>query len=210
MSAREIRVAIVEDDPEILQLLKIVIEGSPGFTCCMLCEDGEKALEFIPESAADIVLMDLNLPGMNGIQCTLQLKEQLPELNIIILTVQQEEEALFDSLCAGANGYLIKETPPAQILEAIEEAYAGGSPMSPSIARRVVQSFQKPQKPSPLSERETEVLQLLCAGENYKSIALALFVSNNTVKAHIKNIYKRLHVHNRAAAVAKAFKDKLI
>lgn len=210
MKSPDIRVAVVEDDPEIRQLLKIVIDGAQGFTCCMLCESGEEALSYIPHASADVVLMDLQLPGINGIQCTLKLKDNLPGLNVLVLTVQQEEEALFDSLCAGANGYLLKETPPDQILKAIEEVYKGGAPMSASIARRVVNSFRKPKKSSMLSEREVEVLKLLCEGENYKSIADVLFVSSNTVKSHIKNIYKKLHVHNRAEAVAKAFKDDLI
>ena len=210
METSDIRVAIVEDDYEIRQLLKILLDGSPGFHCCMQCENGEDALSYIPDASADVVLMDLKLPGINGIQCSLKLKEKLPELDIIVLTVQQEEEYLFDSLCAGASGYLLKDTPPHQILLAIEEVKRGGSPMSPSIARKVVQSFRKPMKNAGLSERETEVLQLLCEGENYRSIANKLFVSANTIKSHIKAIYKKLHVHSRAEAVAKAFREGLI
>ncbi|MDW3652311.1 MAG: response regulator transcription factor [Bacteroidia bacterium] len=210
MENPEISVAIVEDDPEIRQLLKILIDGSPGFSCSSLCETGEKALEDIPISKPDVVLMDLQLPGINGIKCTLELKDQLPNTNIIILTIQAAEEALFDSLCAGATGYLLKDTPPGQILQAIEDAHKGGSPMSPAIARRVVNSFHHHKKQSQLSERETEVLKLLCEGENYKSIADKLFVSSNTIKAHIKHIYKKLQVHTRAEAVSKALKDRLI
>lgn len=204
-----IHVAIVEDDPEIRQLLKLIIDGTPGFSCHLNFEDAETALAEIPRYRPHLVLMDIHLPGMSGIECVQKLRKLMPELDIIMLTIQEDDESVFDSLCAGATGYLVKGTPPAELLEAIQEARAGGSPMSPQIARKVVRSFRSSSK-TPLSDRETEVLKLLCKGDNYKGIAEALFVSTNTVKAHIKNIYKKLHVNTRAEAVGKAHKDKLI
>jgi DNA-binding NarL/FixJ family response regulator len=209
MSINNIHVAIVEDDPEIRKLLQIVVDGSPGFSCFHTFEDAESALEGLPAYRPKLVLMDIHLPGMSGIACTRKLVKLLPDTDIIMLTIQEDDESVFDSLCAGASGYLIKNTPPAQLIEALEEANRGGSPMSPQIARKVVKSF-RPKSKSPLSDRETEVLRLLCKGENYRSIAEALFVSTNTIKAHIKNIYHKLQVNTRAEAVSQALKDKLI
>ena len=206
---QDIHVAIVEDDPEIRQLLQIVIDGSPGFACFKTFEAAEEALEELPRYRPHLVLMDIHLPGMTGIECTKKLRELIPDTDIVMLTIQEDDESVFDSLCAGASGYLIKSTPPAQLIEALQEAYGGGAPMSPQIARKVVRSF-RPQSKTPLSERETEVLNLLCKGENYRTIAEALFVSTNTIKAHIKNIYQKLEVNSRAEAVSKALRDKLI
>ncbi|RMG72893.1 MAG: DNA-binding response regulator [Bacteroidetes bacterium] len=204
-----IHVAIIEDDPEIRKLMEIVIDGSPGFSCFHTYEDAESALIGLPRYKPHLVLMDIHLPGMNGIECTRKLTSLLPDTQIIMLTIQEDDDSVFDSLCAGASGYLIKSTPPAQLMEALEEAHRGGAPMSPQIARKVVRSF-RPKSQSPLSERETEVLALLCKGENYRSVADALFVSTNTVKAHIKSIYQKLQVNTRAEAVSQALRDKLI
>ena len=205
-----ISTALVEDDPEIRQLLQLILDGSPGFICQLVYEDAESALKALPAEKPDVILMDINLPGMSGIECVKQLKAQLPDQDIIMLTSQEDDDSVFNSLCAGASGYLVKETPPAQLLEAIQECKTGGSPMSPHIARRVIASFHRTPAPSPLSERETEVLKLLVEGANYKTIAEALFVSAHTIKAHIKNIYKKLHVHSRAEAVSKAHRDGLV
>ncbi|MEM6344212.1 MAG: response regulator transcription factor [Bacteroidota bacterium] len=210
MNQRPIYIAIVEDDPEIRQLLTLILNGSPGFSCSHSYPDAESALAGLTHEPPDVVLMDIQLPGMSGIECTQQLRELHPKLDIIMLTVQEENDDIFDSLCAGATGYLVKETPPTKLLAAIEEAKAGGSPMSPRIARRVIGSFHQSPVKSPLSARETEVLGLLCEGRNYRQIADQLFVSTNTVKAHIKHIYEKLHVHNRAEAVRKAMQDKLV
>ncbi|MDN5200897.1 response regulator transcription factor [Fulvivirgaceae bacterium BMA10] len=204
-----INVAIVEDDREIRQTLALIIDGTPGFSCKNTFEDCESAIETLPEIVPDVVLMDINLPGMTGIEGIRILKERLSHIDFIMLTIQEDDESIFDSLLAGATGYLTKDTPPADLLNAIREVYKGGSPMSTQIARKVVTSF-KSDKKSPLTERETEILQRLCNGENYKVIADAIFVSGHTVRAHIKNIYEKLHVHSRAEAVKKAFKDKLI
>ncbi|MFK7920382.1 MAG: response regulator [Bacteroidia bacterium] len=210
MKQRPIYIAIVEDDPEIRQLLELILNGSPGFNCSHSFPDAESALQRLSSDPPDLVLMDIQLPGMDGIQCTQQLRALHPKLDIIMLTVQEEDDDIFDSLCAGATGYLVKETPPVKLLAAIEEARAGGSPMSPRIARRVIASFRQSPVKTPLSERETEVLTLLCDGRNYRQIAEQLFVSTNTIKAHIKHIYEKLQVHNRAEAVRKAMEDRLI
>ncbi|MEL6650166.1 MAG: response regulator transcription factor [Bacteroidota bacterium] len=210
MNERPIYIAIVEDDPEIRQLLDLLLNASPGFSCNQRFGDAESALEGLAQYPPDVVLMDIQLPGINGIECTRKLREMHPDLDIMMLTVQEDDQDIFDSLCAGATGYLLKETPPAELLLAIQEVQKGGSPMSPRIARRVIASFRQGTQPSPLSERETEVLRLLCDGQNYRQIADQLYVSSNTVKAHIKHIYKKLHVHNRAEAVRKAMRDKLI
>jgi DNA-binding NarL/FixJ family response regulator len=210
MQKQVIHVALVEDDPEIRQLLQWIIGGSPGFACNHAFPDAESALQALPGLQPDIVLMDIGLPGMSGIECVQALRDQGQDLNIIMLSVRDEDEAIFDSLCAGASGYLVKETPAVQLLEAIKECHEGGAPMSAAIARRVVASFRKPAQTSPLSDRETEVLSMLCTGANYKTIAEKIFVSSNTVKAHIKNIYKKLQVHTRAEAVTKAYQDGLV
>lgn len=210
MNERPIYIAIVEDDPEIRQLLDLLLNASPGFSCNQRFGDAESALEGLAQYPPDVVLMDIQLPGINGIECTRKLREMHPDLDIMMLTVQEDDQDIFDSLCAGATGYLLKETPPAELLLAIQDVQKGGSPMSPRIARRVIASFRQSTQPSPLSERETEVLRLLCDGQNYRQIADQLYVSSNTVKAHIKHIYKKLHVHNRAEAVRKAMRDKLI
>jgi len=138
------------------------------------------------------------------------LKPSLAETDFIMLTIMQDETSIFNSLCAGASGYLLKDTPPSELLQSIKEVFKGGSPMSTNIARKVILSFQKTTPPSPLSNRETEILKLLCDGMNYRSIAEKIFLSSHTVKSHIKNIYKKLHVNSRAEAVKKAIKDNLL
>lgn len=209
MSHKNIYVAIVEDDSEIRQLFTLLINSSPGFVCEHSFEDAESALKNIKKGAVDVILMDIDLPGISGIECSRKMRAIDDRIDIVMLTIHEDDDAVFDSLCAGAGGYLLKETPPADVLAAIKEAYEGGSPMSASIARRVIHSFHAPVQ-SPLSERETEVLKMLCKGENYKTIADAIFVSTNTVKAHIKSIYRKLHVNSRGEAVSKAYKDRLV
>ncbi|MEL6131942.1 MAG: response regulator transcription factor [Bacteroidota bacterium] len=204
-----IHVSLVEDDRDIRRTLALIIDGTPGFSCARAYEDCETAIPDILDYKPDVVLMDINLPGMSGIEGAKKLKHARPEIDILMLTVQVDSQSVFDSLCAGATGYLIKSTPPTQLLEAIEEVYRGGAPMSMEIARKVLSSFHQPTH-SPLTERETEILRRLCEGENYKTIAEALFVSGHTVRTHIKHIYAKLHVHSRAEAVKKALKDKLI
>jgi len=207
---RDIHVAVVEDDPEIRQLLRILLEGSPGFACAMDFGAAEEALPEIMRYRPDVVLMDIGLPGISGVEAATQLKATWSGVVVLMLTVQMDDDSVFQSLCAGASGYLLKETPPAELLTAIREAHDGGAPMSPVIARRVIRSFYQPKVESPLSEREAEVLRMLCDGETYRSVAEALFISTNTVKAHIKHVYDKLHVHTRAEAVKKALREGLI
>lgn len=204
-----IQVIIVEDDPEIRRLMQFLLDGSPGYQCLQAFETCEAAIPLILERRPDIVLMDIDLPGMSGVQGVDQLRNAGFERPILMLTVHEDEAAVFEALCAGAAGYLVKGLAPAKLLAAIQEAHGGGAPMSPAIARMVIQTFH-PKTRNPLSAREQEVLELLCKGENYRTIATALFISSNTVKAHIKNIYTKLEVNSRAEAVSKAIRDKLI
>ena len=204
-----IHVAIVEDDHDIRRTLALIIDGTPGFSCQFDYSDCESAIPEILKYKPDVVLMDINLPGISGIEGVKKLKAQRPDLDIIMLTIQVDDHSVFESICAGATGYMIKSTPPAALLQAIEEVNKGGAPMSANIARKVLGSFRR-SSDSPLSERETEILRLLCEGQNYKRIAEALFVSGHTVRSHIKNIYKKLHVNSRAEAVKKAMRDKLV
>ena len=209
MSKEIIHVAIVEDDDEIRQTLALIINGTPGYYCKHTFIDCESAIKELPNLYVNVVLMDIELPGVSGIDGVRQLKPQIPNTDFIMLTIRQDDESVFNSLRAGASGYLAKDTPPSDLLKAIKEVNEGGAPMSTRIAKKVVLSFQNI-NPSPLSERETEILKLLCAGLNYRSIADQIFLSAHTVKSHIKNIYRKLHVHSRAEAVSKAIKDKLI
>lgn len=204
-----IQVALIEDDADIRQLLQVLIDGSPGLSCSRTFAGVEEGVPALLANPADVLLMDIDLPQLSGIEGVKWLKKEGYRGVIVMLTIHEDDAAVFDSLCAGAVGYLVKGLPPVQLLAAIQEAHGGGAPMSAHIARKVVRSFQTTTT-SPLSEREQEVLQLLCEGENYRSIAKALFISANTVKAHIKNIYEKLQVHTRAEAVKKALQDRLV
>ncbi|WP_299550134.1 response regulator transcription factor [Seonamhaeicola sp.] len=208
MTHQNVHIAIVEDDNEIRQTLTLIINGSQGFTCNYAFPDAESAMVSIENLPIDIVLMDIALPGKSGIEATKYIKQKCPELDIIMLTVQSDDDSIFESLCAGASGYLLKDTDPAELLKHILEVYKGGSSMSGRIARKIVNSFRIIE--NPLSERETDVIKLLSKGFNYKEVATELFLSPYTVKTHIKNIYSKLRVNNRAEAIYKAFKQKLI
>ncbi|MET1260256.1 response regulator transcription factor [Flagellimonas sp. DF-77] len=208
MQTSNIHIAIVEDDDEIRQTMQLIIDGTPGFFCKQSFPDGESALSTLCEVDVDIVLMDINLPGKSGIEVTRILKSRKPKLDIIMLTVQSDDDSIFESLCAGASGYLLKDTSPADLLVHIREVHEGGAPMSGQIARRIINSFRIIE--NPLSTRETEILKMLSKGMNYKEIAEEIFLSPHTIKTHIKNIYSKLHVNNRAEAIYKAIKQKLI
>jgi DNA-binding NarL/FixJ family response regulator len=202
-----IRIAVVEDDKTVREGLQMLLNGSPGFTCVAAYGNGEDAVAGLPEMNPDVVLMDINLPGMNGIECIIRLKElDLPML-FIMLTVFEDADAIFQSLSAGATGYLLKQTPPARLLDAIHDVYRGGSPMSGDIARKVVQSFQHPVHVSDhangLTKREEEILSYLVKGYFYKEIAGLLFISTETVRTHIRNIYEKLQVRTRSEAILK-------
>ena len=204
-----ITVSIVEDDTEIRESLALLINGTPNFSCISTFGSCEKAIKGILKDPPDVVLMDIGLPGMSGIEGIKRLKEKMPDIDILVLTIQSDDKVVFEALCAGACAYLMKDTPPAQLLDAIMETNDGGAPMSTKIARMVVESFQITTQTS-LTNRETEVLTHLCKGKSYKMIADDLFISEETVRRHIKNIYRKLEVHSKSEAVAKAFREKLV
>jgi DNA-binding NarL/FixJ family response regulator len=208
-SDRIISVSIVEDDDEIRESLALLIDGTPGFCSLRNYRDGEATIQGIPKERPDVVLMDIALPGMSGIEGVRCLKETTPATEFIMLTIHKDDDLVFRSLCAGATGYLLKNTKPAKLLAAIKEVCEGGAPMSTNIARMIVSSFRRTTQ-SPLTARETEVLAQLCKGQSYKMIADSLFVSEQTVHFHIKNIYQKLQVHSKSEAVAKALHDKLV
>ncbi|MDQ6631328.1 MAG: response regulator transcription factor [Verrucomicrobiota bacterium] len=200
------KVAIVEDDSGLRESLAILINGSSGLQCVATYSTAEAALKKLPLDWPDVVLMDINLPQMSGIECVAQLKLLRPSLQIIMLTVYVDNERIFKSLQAGASGYLIKQTAPAELLAAVADVQRGGAPMTNTIARRVVQYFQqrKPSKESEnLTSREQEILDLIAQGYRDKEIADKLSVSVRTVGTHIRNIYEKLHVHSRTEAVLK-------
>lgn len=202
-----IHVAIVEDDEEIRANLTHRIGENPTLRLLGSYSNAESALAELPQHKPDVVLMDINLPGMDGVECVRQLKTKLPNSQFVMLTVYEDNNRLFKSLMAGASGYLLKRTPPAKLMSAIKEAHQGGSPMTPQIARRVVQHFQ--QLPEPASElqkltpRETDVLTQLAKGFRYKEIVDNLGISSGTLHSYIRNIYEKLHVHSRTEAVVK-------
>jgi len=204
-----IKVAIVEDDPEIRTNLSLIINSAEELICKDQYESAEDFLEELGQSMPDVVLMDIQLPKMDGIEAVRQLKARYRHMEVLMLTVHQNDKLVFDSLCAGASGYLVKNTPPARIIDAIQEALRGGAPMSTQVARMVVHSFRKNQETT-LTERERDVLQQLCQGKSYKSIGDALFISQDTVRSHIKSIYKKLEVNSKSEAVAKALRTRIV
>ncbi len=210
MSTEQIKVALVEDSADERQALVLLINGSPGFSCVAAYANAEEALLGFKGLVPDVLLMDIHLPGMSGIECLRQLRARLPATRIMMLTAFEDHDRIFESLRAGASGYLIKNTPPARLLEAIAELHAGGAPMSSAIARQVVSAFHEPaQTPDPLavlSEREREILGLLSEGYVYKEIADRLGISLGTVRTHIGRIYQKLHVRSRAEAMLKTIR----
>lgn len=202
-----ITVSIVEDDAKLRETMVRYFAGQADFKCLCTYPDAETALAAIPQNPPDVVLMDINLPGMNGIECVARLHAALPDLKIIMLTVFEDSERVFNSLSAGAFGYLVKSNRPAKILQAIRDVYEGGSPMSGHIARMVVQSFEKrppaPDETASLTPRELEVLHGLSCGQPYKQIAAELGISLSTVRTYIQRIYEKLHVHSQTEAVMK-------
>jgi DNA-binding NarL/FixJ family response regulator len=203
-------VVLVEDNKDLREGLKIILnEHKDEFNCLATFADGESAAKKIPELKPEVALMDINLPGMSGIECLRQMKIILPDLDVIMLTVFADDKTVFDSLCAGACGYITKNASPEEILDAIREVKKGGAPMSARIARMVVGSFKGFEATS-LTDREREVLEQLCKGKSYKMVADALFISHDTVRHHIKNIYKKLQVHSVSEAILVAMKKKIV
>ena len=202
-----IKVAIIEDDDWIRENLAGQIRETDGFLCAGSYRTGEDAIARLPATAPDVVLMDINLPKMNGIECVRQLKTLVPAAQILMLTVYEDSDRIFNSLLAGASGYLLKRTPQTEIMQAIAEVHRGNSPMTGHIARKVVQYFNQrghaETEIERLSKREREVLDHLARGVPYKEIADVLSLSIDTIRIHIKGIYSKLHVHSRGEAVAK-------
>ena len=205
-----ISVAIVEDTEDIRVSLATLIGGNDGFECGYSLSSAEQALRDLPGKKVDIVLMDISMPGMSGIECVRKLKPLMPGTHFMMCTVYNDDESIFNALKAGASGYILKRTTPEKIIEALKELFNGGSPMSSEIARRVVSTFNSGQKVSnqnieSLTAREKEILELLAKGFLYKEIADSLFISRETVKKHIHNIYRKLEVQTRTEALNKAY-----
>ena len=212
--SQPIRVALVEDQSATREGLGLLIDGSAGFEICGLFESMEDAFAPIRGNPPDVLLADIGLPGMSGIEGVRRIHEWMPQLPILMLTVHEDSDSVFSAVCAGACGYLLKETPPARLLDSIRELYEGGAPMSPGIARKVVLMFQKAAPPNDeeiqLSARQLEILRMLAEGHSYKACAAALDVGIDTVRSHVRKIYERLHVHSRSEAVWKALHGGLL
>jgi DNA-binding NarL/FixJ family response regulator len=214
-SDNPIKVAIVEDRRELREGLGMLINGTEGFVCSGTYRSMEEALTATAAAAPpDIVLSDIGLPGMSGIEGIRLLKDRFPDLIILMLTIYEDDERIFDAICAGACGYLLKKTPPARLLEALREAVQGGAPMSPEVAARVISLFREirpPQRPEyELSPHETRLLKLFIEGHNYKTAAAELGVTVHTVSFHLRSIYDKLQVHSKSEAVAKALRNRLV
>lgn len=213
----EIRVAIFEDNKLVRDALEAILNGTPGFTCCGISADGNHWEDDIKKSSPDVILMDIEMPGLSGIEVTQHITDVFPEIKILIQTVFNDSEKIFQALCAGASGYILKNDPPHKYLEAINEVYNGGAPISASVAKKVLGFFANKNvvltAPGStdylLSDREKEILGLMVDGHNYKTIADKSFISYETVRTHVKHIYKKLHVASRSEAVMKAIQQGL-
>ena len=213
----DIRVAIFEDNKLVRDALETILNGTPGYTCCGAFADGNHCMQDVKRSEPDVILMDIEMPGLSGIEVSKQLHEAYPDVKILIQTVFNDSEKIFNALCAGASGYILKNDSPIKYLEAINEVYNGGSPMNSMVAKKVLGFFANKniiriapeENDYQLSLREKEILQLMTGGDNYKTIAGKAFISYETVRTHVKNIYKKLHVACRSEAVSKAMQQGL-
>jgi DNA-binding NarL/FixJ family response regulator len=214
MPGTTIRVVIIEDLRDVRESLATLIHGTSGFQCAGSYRTMEEALEGIDGARPDVILTDIGLPDMDGIEGTRILCERFPKLPILALTVYDDDQNVFNAICAGASGYLLKNTAPARLLESLKEVVAGGAPMSPEIARRVVKLFREFRPPRSaayhLTQQETELLKLMVEGYHYKTAARELGISTNTVSFHLKHIYQKLQVHSKTEAVAKALREHVI
>ena len=211
----DIKVAIFEDNSNMREGLYQLINGSHGFTCTGAFPNCDDLISRIEKSDPDVIVMDIEMPGMSGIEGVKLVKENFPEIKILMETIFEDDKKIFDSICAGAEGYILKNTPPVEILEAIKEIYEGGSPMSPTIANRVLKMVKSQHSSDSknlfnLTDREKEILSCLVEGMSYKLIADECSISIDTVNVHIKNIYKKLQVHSKSEAVAKAIKGRIV
>ncbi|HEX9657354.1 MAG TPA: response regulator transcription factor [Bacteroidota bacterium] len=214
MKPYPITVAIIEDEKEVRKGFSFILENTDGFKCIGDFKSYEDALPSLT-SAPDVLLSDIGLPGMSGIDGVRLFREKFPSSAVIMLTVYSDDDKIFQSICNGASGYVLKKEPPAKILDSIREVHAGGAPMSSEIAMRVLTAFRTLSPPKTevstlLTRREEEILQELVKGNSYKSTADHLFISIHTVRFHIRSIYEKLHVHSKSEAVAKALKDRLV
>jgi DNA-binding NarL/FixJ family response regulator len=212
---KKIRVAIFEDNRNLRESLFNLLETSEQFTCVGAFAHCERVVENLEETQPDVVLMDIELPVVSGIEAVRLIREKFPDVKILMETIFEEDEKIFQSICNGAQGYILKNTPPLEILNAIKEIYDGGAPMSPIIASKVLRMFKfnlanEKDDSFNLSSREKEILKCLVEGMSYKMIADTCFISADTVNGHIKNIYKKLQVHSKGEAVAKAIKGKIV
>jgi DNA-binding NarL/FixJ family response regulator len=202
-----ISVSIVDDEKKLCQSISTFLNGSPGFRCVSMYGNAEAALKHLPKDQPDVVLMDINMTDRSGIECVRQLKILAPQMQILMFTIYEDTEQIFKALAAGATGYLLKRLEPGELLQSIRDVHAGGSPMSNSIARKVVASFQEAnrvgEKQNLLSSREQKVLDCLAQGLAYKQIGDQLGISINTIRTHLRHIYEKLHVQSRTEAVAK-------
>ncbi|HRD39518.1 MAG TPA: response regulator transcription factor [Bacteroidia bacterium] len=203
------RIIIVEDDAIIRNAFVTLIQQNGDYTVANAYDNAEAAIKNLNNDTPDICLMDIELPGMNGIEAIPKIKAIMPNTQVVVVTVYENDELVFKALCEGASGYLTKNIPPQKLIESLKELENGGAPMSTNIARLVVSSFHK-NRQSPLTARELEVLELLASGKSYSTIADQLFVDKETIKSHIKNIYLKLEVHSKAEAIEKARKSKYI
>lgn len=211
--ASDVRVAIIEDQPRIRDGLRMLIDGTAGYCCSGAYASMEEALPRIGSELPEVVLVDIGLPGMSGIDGIRRLKELWPDLALVVLTIYSDDKRIFDALCAGARGYLLKNTPPARLLESVREIMNGGAPMSPEVARRVVDLFQQIHPSVPdhdLTPHEMRLLKLLVEGHNYQTAAAELKVSVNTIRFHMRSVYSKLQVHSKAEAVSKALRARII
>jgi DNA-binding NarL/FixJ family response regulator len=209
-----IRLAIVEDQPGIREGLRFLIDQTAGYQCTGAFGSMEEALSAISTISIDIVLMDLGLPGMSGLEGIRHLKERYPQLHLVALTVYEDDDRIFEALCAGASGYLLKKTPPARLLDCLRDVMAGGAPISPEVATRVIALFREFRPPAHaqhgLTPHEVRLLRLLAEGHSYKTAAGALGSSVHTVAFHMKHIYAKLQVHSKSEAVAKALRTRIV
>ena len=209
-----IKTAIIEDQRDIREGLTMLINGTEGYACTGSYRTMEEALDKISREMPDVVLSDIGLPDMDGIEGIKHLKARHPDLLILMLSVYDDDDRIFEALCAGACGYLLKKTPPVRLIESLKEAVMGGSPMSPEVARRVItlfRDFHPPERADyQLTPHETRLLKLLVEGHNYKTAAFELNVSINTISFHMKRIYEKLQVHSKSEAVAKALQNRLV
>jgi DNA-binding NarL/FixJ family response regulator len=211
----EIKVAVFEDNKKLRESLEQLIDSAEGMICTGAFANADKLIQNMQLATPDVVMMDINMPGISGIEAVKVIKEKFPDVRILMQTVFDDNDKIFAAICAGASGYMLKKTTPQKMLEAVRETYAGGAPMTSSVAAKVLQMFRLQTKAEKhefidLSEREKEILGLLVKGKSYKAIASACFISIDTVSTHVRHIYEKLHVHSKSEAVAKAIFQKLV